>query len=75
MLWWILAAIAAYGLFAYEGRTAVGGGLTLGLIVGVLLALFWRGADWWIVGRAAVVGCLIGFAFELLPRLFAKLAR
>ncbi|THD35022.1 MAG: hypothetical protein E7773_11175 [Sphingomonas sp.] len=53
-----------------DGRNAVGGGATLGLIVGVILKFVIAGATWWIVGKAIVIGALIGLFFELLPRLF-----
>jgi len=73
MLWWILAVIAAVGLIAFaKGANAVWGTATLGLIVGIPLAICWPGATWWIVGRAAVVGALIGLAFEILPRIILR---
>lgn len=72
MLWWALTAAAAIGLFAFRGRNAVGGGGSLGLIVGILLAFVWPGATWWIIGKAAVVGALVGLTSELVSRLVGK---
>jgi len=72
MLWWILAAIAVVGLIAFaKGPNPVWGTATTGLIIGIPLAIFWPGASWWIVGRAAIVGALIGLVFEL-PHLLRK---
>lgn len=55
-----------------KGRSAIWGGATLGLIVGIMLKLTITGAAWWIVGEAVAIGASIGLVTEMLPRLFAK---
>lgn len=72
-MWWVLAGIAAFAFF-FVGKpdraTATGGGATVGLIAGVVLAFIY--GSWWLVGRAIIVGVLIGLAFELLPRIAGR---
>jgi hypothetical protein len=50
------------------------GAATFGAIVGAAIAIFSDGFDWWIVGRAFIIGTLIGVALEWLPRLIGKKA-
>ena len=72
-MWWILGigAAAAFFLVGKPDRTtATGGGATLGLIVGIALALFY--GNWRLVGRAVIVGILTGLVFEVLPRLVSR---
>ncbi|MBY0284599.1 MAG: hypothetical protein K2W81_11625 [Sphingomonas sp.] len=75
-MWWILGIVAAFAFFVIgrEGRTtATGGGATAGLVIGIVLALIY--GNWWLVGRAVIVGILIGLAFEMLalvPRLWTR---
>jgi hypothetical protein len=72
-MWWILgiAAAIAFSFMGREGRTtAIGGGFTIGLIVGVVLALIY--GDWWLVGRSVTVGILIGLVAETLPKLLTR---
>lgn len=51
-------------------RNAVWGGFTLGVIIGLLIASFfsfmWQGFEWYVVGKTAILGTLIGFIAELL---------
>ena len=72
-MWWVLAGIAAFAFF-FVGKpdrtTATGGGATIGLIVGVVLAFV--NGNWWLVGRTIIVGILIGLLFELLPRVVGR---
>jgi hypothetical protein len=71
-MWWILgiaAAVAFFFMGKEDRTTAIGGGATLGLIVGVVLALIY--GNWWLVLRSIIVGILIGTVFEFLPRLIA----
>lgn len=76
VIWWILSGAAGVALVAYWGsRNAVWGTATFGALVGVLFAVFRPGFDWEIVGKAFVVGALIGLIFELLGRIGSKLAR
>ncbi|MGD9713668.1 MAG: hypothetical protein AB7V46_16635 [Thermomicrobiales bacterium] len=72
-MWWILgiAAAIAFFLMGREGRrTAIGGGFTIGVVVGVVLALIY--GDWWLVGKSVTVGVLIGLVAELLPKLLLR---
>lgn len=69
-MWWILGILAAVAFFfvGREGRTtATGGGATIGLIIGIVLALIY--GNWWLVLRAIIVGILIGAVAEALPLL------
>lgn len=72
-MWWGLGIAAAIAFFfmGREGRTtAIGGGFTTGVIVGVVLALIY--GDWWLVGRSVTVGILIGLVAETLPKLLTR---
>ena len=72
-IWTILGIVTVILLVVYWGsRNAVWGGFTIGIIVGLVIALF-SGFDWWIVGKSAVVGALIGFGVELLGKLSDKM--
>lgn len=67
-IWTILGTISVVLLFVYwGGRNAVWGGLTIGLIAGLLIALF-SGFDWYIVGKGAVSGTVVGFVAEILGK-------
>ena len=66
MVWIILAVIAFILLIIYwGGRNAVWGGLTGGIIIGILWK-FIGGTDWYIVVRVATITTLLGFGSELL---------
>lgn len=70
-IWETLAIISAIGLFAFRrGKNAVWGGLTIGAIVGLVIAIiyFFKGDGfiWRIVGKAIVIGTLAGIAAQLL---------
>lgn len=72
-MWWWLAGIAAIAFFLVgkpDRPTATGGGATIGLVVGVVIAFVYGNS--WLVGRAIIVGILIGLVFELLPRVFGR---
>ena len=51
-------------------KNAVWGGLTVGIIIGLILAIFFLFKDgrfnWHIVGKGGIVGTLSGFVAELL---------
>lgn len=65
-IWIILAVVAVILLVVYwNKKTAVWGGLTLGLVIGFVMALF-PGFDWYVVAKGGIVGTLIGFGAELL---------
>ena len=68
MIWWALTALVVFWLFFVQaGRSAVGGGLTLGLPIGVAIAAFQPTFAWAVVGKTMIVCALIGVVFELLP--------
>lgn len=76
MIWWILLVAAAVVLLVHwRGPNAVWGTATLGILIGVVVAVFRPGFDWWTVGKAAVVGTFIGLAFEWMPRIAGRLVR
>jgi hypothetical protein len=74
-IWTILTIVALILLVLYaikKGRNAVWGGLTLGIIVGVLWKLIGR-TNWHVVIKVADVGILLGFGAELLGMLSDRL--
>lgn len=78
-IWSILSFAAAVSLLLYarKGQNAVWGTATvaipIGLVIAILVAIFGSsGFDWWIIGKAVVVGALTGLAFEWLPRLVGR---
>lgn len=74
-IWTILGVVTLILLAVYWGkRNAVWGGFTIGIIVGLLIALF-SNFNWWIVGRGAILGTLIGFGAELLGKVSDKMKR
>ncbi len=73
MIWWVLLVVSAVVLLAHWGsRNAVWGTATAGTIIGVVIAIFRSGFDWWIVGKALVIATLIGVVIEWVPRLGKK---
>lgn len=75
-IWIILAILSVAVLIIYfqQGRNAVYGGLTIGVIIGLIITLF-IGFNWSIIGKAAIIGTITGFVSELLPLLFSKAAK
>jgi hypothetical protein len=71
IIWWAAMAAAAVALavFARRGQNAVWGTATLGVVVGVGLAIYEPGFDWWIIAKSIAVAALLGLAFELIPLL------
>jgi hypothetical protein len=70
-IWVLLGFIAIILLAAYwNNRNSVWGGLTLGIAIGFVVAIFivfrGKGFDWHIIGKIAIVGTLLGFVAELL---------
>ncbi|OGY98355.1 MAG: hypothetical protein A2681_00535 [Candidatus Liptonbacteria bacterium RIFCSPHIGHO2_01_FULL_56_18b] len=71
---WIILGIASLILLAFywNRRNAVWGGFTIGIIAGLVIALF-SGFDWYIVGKGAISGTIIGFGAELLGKISDKM--
>jgi len=70
---YIVAALLL--LLHWRGRNAVWGTGTLGLVIGVVVALVRDGFDWWIVAKITAIATLIGTIFEWLPRLVSHFGR
>lgn len=75
LLWLTLGIITIVLLVIYWGRfgpNAVWGGLTGGLIIGFIVAIFLyfqrNGFDWYIIGKVAILGTMLGFMAELLGK-------
>lgn len=73
MTWIVLGIIAAILLIVFwRRRNAIWGGLTLGIIIGLIVAVFFvfegSGFDGYIVGKGAILGIIIGFMAQLLGR-------
>lgn len=56
-------------------QSAIWGGATIGIFVGLGMKFLMTGATWWTVGKAILIGAAIGVVAELLPRLFALATR
>ena len=68
-IWTILGVASVVLLFVYWGRrNAVWGGFTIGIIVGLMVALF-AGFNWWIIAKGAISGTIVGFGAELLGKI------
>lgn len=72
-IWSVLGIVAIVLLVIYlKKRNAVWGGLTLGIIVGMIFAIISvlkkTGFDWYILKNSAIVGTLAGFIAELLGK-------
>ena len=69
VVWTILGILTPILLVLYwQKRGAVWGGFTIGIIIGLIVALF-SGFDWYIVGKGAVSGTVIGFVAEMLGKI------
>lgn len=70
-LWWVFIAcgIIALGFYARKGQNAVWGTATVALLIGIGIAIFQPGFDWFIIAKSVAVGALLGLALELLPML------
>jgi hypothetical protein len=75
-LWTFLgiASIILLAIYFWRGRNAVWGGFTAGIIISFIIALF-SGFKWYIVGKGAILGTMIGFVAELLGMLSDFLKR
>jgi hypothetical protein len=73
MIWIILGFIAGISLIIFGGKkSAVWGGLTLGILVGLIISIVGlikgNGFNLAAVGKSAVVGTIIGLAAESLGK-------
>jgi hypothetical protein len=70
-MWTALAIISGVLLVIFwRSRNAVWGGLTLGIIIGLVIAGVYafggHGFQWFTVGKGAIIGVLAGVGAELL---------
>lgn len=77
-MWNLLGIVSALLLLKYwSTRNAVWGGFTGGVMVGVIIAILTmiRGGElnWFIIGKGAIVGTLLGLVAELLGKLSDKM--
>lgn len=72
-MWIISSIIASIALiiFLMRGPNAVWGGATIGLIIGIIMAISGKGFSWPIIYKPIVVGIIIGLVAELLG-IFSK---
>ena len=73
-IWTILGIITIVLLIIFwRKRNAVWGGLTIGIIIGFIFTIFYlfqgSGFDWFIIGKGAILGTMIGFITELLGKI------
>jgi hypothetical protein len=71
MIWRLLSVAAVVALLAYwrKGPNAVWGAATVGTFIGIGVAVYQPGFDWWTVSKTVVIGTFVGLAFELLPQI------
>lgn len=72
-IWNILGIVALITLFTFaKSKNAVWGGLTLGVIIGIIVALIYvfkgHGFEWSIIKKSVIIGTLLGVVAELLGR-------
>lgn len=73
MIWQVLLGIAVVILLLHWGsRNAVWGTATFGFIVGLVVAFFGDGFEWWTVGKVFTIATFIGAALEWIPRFFQR---
>lgn len=78
--WKILAIITVVLLIGFwRRRNAVWGGFTVGMVIGFIVAIVFvfqdKGFDWFIIGKAAILGTMVGFIAELLGKVVDLLKR
>ena len=74
MAWQIVYILAVVMLLIHwNGPNAVWGTATLGFLIGVIVALFCDGFDWWLVANCVAIAILVGAVFELVPRLISMI--
>lgn len=74
IIWKILGIITVVLLIGFwRRRNAVWGGFTAGIVIGLIVAIVFvfqnKVFDWFIVGKAAVSGTMVGFIAELLGKI------
>jgi len=72
--WNILGIIALIGLIIFaRGKNSIWGGLTLGVIVGLIIAVifYFKGEDfsWLFIKKSAIIGVFAGLLADLLGKL------
>ena len=60
-----ILSIIAVILSFFRGQNAIWGGATIGLIIGIIIAIIQR-FNWSILGKAVVIGILVGSIAEIL---------
>jgi 4-hydroxybenzoate polyprenyltransferase len=77
IVWWVIivAGAAALVVAAGKGPNAVWGSATIGLIVGIAVAIYQPGFQWMTVLKGLAMGAVVGALFELLPRLTGRSRR
>jgi len=78
--WKILAIISLIGLLLFwRKKSAIWGGLTMGLFIGLIVAIIYLikggGFDWKIIGKGIIVGTLCGIFVQILGMISDKLKR
>ena len=73
-LWPIFGILTIILLIIFWRKiNAVWGGFTLGIIVGLIIAIIYlfrgKGFDWFVIGKSAILGAMIGFVAELLGKI------
>lgn len=73
-LWHYLTIVAGVTLLLFwKRRSAAWGGMTFGIIIGLVIAIFSDGSfSWYVVGKSMVIGTLFGGLLEL-PTLIVNL--
>ncbi len=78
---WIIFGIVSVALLIifWLKRNAVWGGLMIGIAVGIIITLFYlfkgNKFDWFILGKGAIVGIILGFIAELLGKISDKIRK
>ncbi|MDP1845946.1 MAG: hypothetical protein Q8L09_04345 [Candidatus Moranbacteria bacterium] len=79
-IWIIFGVVAVVLLIVFwRKRNAVWGGLTAGIIIGIIVAIFYlfkgNKFDWFLIGKGAIVGAILGFIAELLGKISDHIRR
>ena len=73
-IWTIFGVITIILLILFwRKRNAVWGGLTIGIIIGFIVAILYlskgSGFNWFVIGKGAILGTMAGFIAELLGKI------